>query len=108
MVPGTLPEANIANCLIVGQTDNINSYYLAFYMNMSYGKRPQFGTSVGSAQGVVNTSVLKKWEIFVPDRILQEEFYKFAEQTDKSKLAIQKSLDKLEILKKALMQKYFG
>lgn len=30
------------------------------------------------------------------------------EQTDKSKLAIQQSLDKLELLKKALMQKYFG
>lgn len=28
MVPDSLPEANIANCLIVGQTDNINSYYL--------------------------------------------------------------------------------
>ena len=57
MVPDSLPEANIANCLIVGQTDNINSYYLAFYMNMSFGKRPQFGASVGSAQGVVNTSI---------------------------------------------------
>ena len=32
----------------------------------------------------------------------------FAEQTDKSKLAIQKSLDKLEELKGALMHKYFG
>lgn len=85
MVPDTLPEANIANCLIVGQTDNINSYYLAFYMNMSFGKRPQFGASVGSAQGVVNTSILKKWEVFVPDRILQDEFYEFAKQVDKSK-----------------------
>ena len=86
MVPDTLPEANIANCLIVGQTDNINSYYLAFYMNMSFGKRPQFGASVGSAQGVVNTSIVKKWEVFVPDRILQDEFYEFANQVDKSKV----------------------
>ena len=39
---------------------------------------------------------------------LQKDFIAFVEQTDKSKLAIEKSLDKLEILKKALMQKYFG
>ena len=32
----------------------------------------------------------------------------FTEQTDKSKLAIQQNFDKLEILKKSLMQEYFG
>ena len=90
MVPDSLPEANIANCLIVGQTDNINSYYLAFYMNMSFGKRPQFGASVGSAQGVVNTSILKKWEVYVPDRKLQDDFFEFSNQVDKSKVVKQK------------------
>ena len=39
---------------------------------------------------------------------LQEQFAAFVEQTDKSKLAVQESLEKLELLKKALMQKYFG
>ncbi|MBQ7236503.1 MAG: restriction endonuclease subunit S [Clostridia bacterium] len=39
---------------------------------------------------------------------LQEAFSHFVEQTDKSKLAIQKSIDKLETLKKSLMQQYFG
>ena len=39
---------------------------------------------------------------------LQEVFSHFVEQTDKSKLAIQKSIDKLETLKKSLMQQYFG
>lgn len=68
VIPESLPESNIANCLIVGRTTLIDSCYLAFYLNMSYGKRPQFGASVGSAQGVVNTSVLKKWEIYVPEK----------------------------------------
>lgn len=39
---------------------------------------------------------------------LQEQFANFVEQTNKSKSAIQKSLEKLETLKKALMQEYFG
>lgn len=51
---------------------------------------------------------LKKCRIFDVPIALQNEFAAFVAQTDKSKLAIQKSLDKLEILKKALMQKYFG
>lgn len=51
---------------------------------------------------------LKQLQVAVPPIELQEQFATFVEQTDKSKLAIEKSLDKLEILKKALMQKYFG
>ena len=51
---------------------------------------------------------LKQLQVAVPPIELQEQFATFVAQTDKSKLAIQKSLDKLEILKKALMQKYFG
>lgn len=46
--------------------------------------------------------------IAVPSLSQQLEFLSFVEQTDKSKLAIQQSLDKLELLKKSLMQKYFG
>ena len=51
---------------------------------------------------------LKKREIIVPPMELQEQFAAFVEQTDKSKLEIQQSLDKLELLKKSLMQEYFG
>ena len=86
VIPDSLEEANIANCLIVGKTTNVNPFYLAFYMNMSFGKRPQFGASVGSAQGVVNTSILKKWEVYLPTKDLQEKFYQFAKQIDKSKV----------------------
>ena len=39
---------------------------------------------------------------------LQEQFIDFMELVDKSKLTTQQSLDKLETLKKALMQQYFG
>ena len=44
----------------------------------------------------------------LPPHEQQKEFLRFVEQTDKSKSEIQKSLEKLETLKKALMQKYFG
>ena len=56
----------------------------------------------------IEFSSLKERKIIVPPIELQEQFVSFVEQTDKSKLAIQKSLDQLETLKKALMQEYFG
>ena len=43
-----------------------------------------------------------------PNISLQNQFADFVTQVDKSKLAVQKSLEQLEILKKALMQEYFG
>ncbi len=51
---------------------------------------------------------LKQCKIFNVPIELQNQFASFVEQTEKTKTAISCSLDKLEILKKALMQKYFG
>ena len=62
----------------------------------------------GSAQPQLPISTMNKIVMLVPDVELQHQFAAFVEQTDKSKLAIQKSLDKLELLKKSLMQQYFG
>ena len=56
----------------------------------------------------INMRQLKALPVLLPPLELQEQFVTFVTQTDKSKLAIQKSLEKLEILKKVLMQKYFG
>ena len=55
-----------------------------------------------------SAKVIGEIDIPVPPFTMQKEFSRFVEQTDKSKLEVQKSLKKLELLKKALMQKYFG
>ena len=62
----------------------------------------------GIAQKTLNLSEIRKIRLPLPPIELQEQFAAFVEQTDKSKFEIQKSLEKLETLKKALMQKYFG
>lgn len=51
---------------------------------------------------------LKERTIIVPPINLQNEFATFVEQTDKLKFEVKQSLEKLEMLKKALMQEYFG
>ncbi|MBR2028848.1 MAG: restriction endonuclease subunit S [Oscillospiraceae bacterium] len=62
----------------------------------------------GAAQPGLAVKTLNKVEVIVADKTKQEQFAAFVEQTDKSKLAIQKSLEQLEALKKSLMQQYFG
>lgn len=46
--------------------------------------------------------------IYLPPIKLQNQFAAFVEQTEKTKTTISESLEKLETLKKALMQEYFG
>lgn len=66
------------------------------------------GYVTGTALRRVIIKGLKNIPVYMPPLELQKEFVQFAEQTDKSKLAVQQSLGELEMLKRALMQKYFG
>ena len=56
----------------------------------------------------LNTSIMKAYKQIVPPMQLQNEFILFVQQTEKTKNTISHSLEKLETLKKALMQEYFG
>ena len=56
----------------------------------------------------ITATELGKELFIVPPMDLQQQFAAFVEQVDKSKFKIQQSIDKLETLKKSLMQQYFG
>lgn len=56
----------------------------------------------------LNQKILAELRIPIPGLAFQEEYELFIKKVDKSKLTIQQSLDKLELLKKSLMQQYFG
>ena len=61
----------------------------------------------GSAQPQLPISTMNKIQILIPEIEQQRDFAAFVEQVDKSKAAVQKSLDKLQILFDSLMQEYF-
>ena len=65
-------------------------------------------TKGSGIQNIAAISYVKAMPINLPPMDVQKQFAASVTQTDKSKLVIQKSLEKLEILKKSLMQKYFG
>ena len=83
--------------------------YFREFLKTDYFKHQVSSEMRGIAQMHFGPSHLKQMIILLPDSIeRQVEFESFVQQTDKSKLAIQQSLDKLELLKKSLMQEYFG
>ena len=61
-----------------------------------------------AGQDGIQMDKLKAYPFPYPPIELQEQFAAFVEQVDKSKLAVQQGLKELEILKKSLMQQYFG
>ena len=86
----------------------INPRYLFWYTKLDeYWNWVKLNQS-GAAQPGINAKKYGSLRIPVPPMELQDQFAAFVAQTDKSKLAIQESLKRLEILKKSLMQKYFG
>ena len=62
----------------------------------------------GAAQPGLAVKVLNSVQVPIADINQQNEFAMVSECINKSKLTIQQSLDKIETLKKALMQEYFG
>lgn len=88
--------------------EEIDPVFLRCVINNPETKR-QFDSSIKGI-GVPNLHLgeIRKTKIFLPPIELQKEFVSFADQVDKSKAVVQKSLDESQMLFDSLMQKYFG
>ena len=62
----------------------------------------------GTAQPKLNQAKLNAMLFCWPPLALQNQFAAFVERVDQQKQTVQQSLEKLELMKKALMQEYFG
>ena len=88
--------------------DRLLPEFLCEQLKMDSVQR-QFKTGTkGVAIKHLHLGVIADTDIIVPPLKEQKIFADFVAQVDKSKLAVQKSLEQLEILKKSLMQAYFG
>lgn len=94
------------NLLKVSPSNIFNSIYLKMVLE-SLINSYKLEMSTGTAYAALTISALKQMNIYIVPYNEQEKFANFVTKVDKQKLTIQKSLDKLEVLKKALMQEYF-
>lgn len=90
--------------VLVGE--NYNKQFLCNLLD--YVTASLMGETHGIGMMHLTKSGMEETEFIVPPMELQEQFAIFVKQTDKSKAAVQKSLDKLQTLFDKLMQEYFG
>ena len=90
--------------------DSVNPVFIKNFLSMSEVRDILSGVATGTSGSMYNISMekLRELDVIIPPLELQNQFAAFVHQTDKSKLAVKQSLEKLETLKKALMQQYFG
>ena len=89
--------------------ERIRPEVLSAFLNMDFSKRMLIGmckTAIGQAN--INAKELQNIDIYIPPIELQDQFVTLKNKVDQQKQTVQQSLEKLELMKKALMQEYFG
>ena len=107
LVPKKYEGCQTFTTLIVRLKAENNPSYVCSYINSDLGKRFIESGKVGVAQQNFGAKSLAKMPIKIAPKELQDEYADFVKQVDKSKVAIQKSLEKMQLLFDSLMQKYF-
>jgi len=98
-----------ANTVLIKPIYNkINYKFLFEIFQSEYMNRIIDSEKKSTSQPAFGIQKVRAIKIPLPPIKLQNQFAEFVQQTEQSKILINKSLEKLETLKKALMQEYFG
>lgn len=84
------------------------SAYVLYAILSDHVKRQADEKNVGATVPHVNVADAKQFDVVLPPLSIQNQFAAFVERVDQQKQTVQQSLEKLELMKKALMQEYFG
>ena len=103
-------KANYSNNIMrVRLTDEVCSEFVNILMNLDDYNRYIREVSVGGTdKRALSKAIIGDLPIIMPPKELQFEFLEFVRQTDKSKVEVQKALNKAQMLFDSLMQQYFG
>ena len=109
LVTDEFSEWNINQAIAIFRAkDRVLPRYLMAALMQPNVLRPFLEQAVGIRQLNLSLEQCRNLEFPLPPIEEQRAFVELSEQTDKSKLAVEKSLKQLEILKKSLMQQYFS
>ncbi len=111
IVPQGTPNNVLFECHVIRLPLDLDKCVPEFMQVLStteYFRNQVIAQSKTATMTTIGQDGILKTDIILPPLEMQKQFLQFVEQTDKSKLAIQQSLDKMELLKKSLMQEFFG
>ena len=94
--------------LIIRTTGELEADFIQKIISFPSYKKTIEDKAVGQTMPNLNVPIVSSFEIIKPSKEVQKKYYSFVQQIDKSKFAVQKSLEKAETLYKSLMQEYFG
>ena len=82
--------------------------YVAYYMESPAGKAQFTSKNQNGVKAGLNFNAINSLKLIVPPMELQAKFIEVISKIEKNKSSIKCSLERLETLKKALMQEYFN
>lgn len=88
--------------------ERITPLYISYLFEMPGFRKQIDSLQAGSTIAYLSISMTKKLNVMTPPIELQNQFADFVTQVDKSKVEIQKALNKTQMLFDSLMQEYFG
>lgn len=94
--------------LLIRTKGDVTADYIQKIISFPSFKKTIEDMAVGQTMPNLNVPIVSNFQIIKPPLQVQKNYYHFVEQTEKTKTTISESLEKLETLKKALMQEYFG
>lgn len=94
--------------LLIRTKGEVTADYLQKIISFPSFKKAIEDMAVGQTMPNLNVPIVSRFQIIQPPIEVQKAYYTFVEQTDKSKVAVQKALDEAQLLFDSLMQKYFG
>ena len=107
-IPHFNSEFYIGQRIVTLQTEKLEPIYLEYALTSDSFIKKYRNKSSGSTVTGIRVRLLEQLTIPVPPINLQTQFADFVTKVEQQKTIAQKSIDKLETLKKSLMQEYFG
>ncbi|MFR4564535.1 restriction endonuclease subunit S [Anaerotignum sp.] len=111
VIPDNIPKAintkHLA-CLTINRSKAQPMFVCCAFQMHPEIRQQLTGQAKGAIMDGLNLTIIKKLSFKLPPLEIQNEFVKFFGATEKTKTIIEESLMKLETIKKALMQEYFG
>ena len=94
--------------ILIRSKGEVTADYIQKIISFPSFKKTIEDMAVGQTMPNLNVPIVANFQVIKPPMEIQDSYYSFVIQVDKSKLAVEKNLEKLELLKKSLMQQYFG
>ena len=103
-------EFAIKNLALIKFYENskVTNVFVKALLQSDYFDRAVISKIRGGTQKFIALGDIRKLDICLPPMEVQKQFATFVEQTDKSKVVVQKALDEAQLLFDSLMQRYFG